>query len=75
MTAWCTGLPVPLKLSGHAQMDTPNAAVGFQLGHQVFAPSGPVTDTTASDPRHKMFGSAGTGNRPTPAHLNSINLK
>jgi hypothetical protein len=47
----------------------------MELGNQIFPPSLPAADPTALQLLNKTTGPAGTGNRPLPTDLHTVNRK
>ena len=66
---------MPLKLSGHAQMNTPNTALWLQGCHEVFAAALPLAHCCAAEALYKVIRSSRAGNGPWSADLNLCNFE
>ena len=66
---------MPLELTSHPEMNTPNSPVRFKLCHQIFASSRPRADGGSCHCSTKQLNSSGTCNNTIPADFNPRNLK
>ena len=66
---------MPLELTSHPKMNTPNSSVRFKLCHQIFPSSRPRADGGSYHSSTKKLNSPGIGNSPRAADFNPRNLK
>ena len=66
---------MPLELAGHAQMNTPKAALWFEGSHQVFPTALPGANSCAAEACNKIFSTSRAGNGPWPADFNLCNFE
>jgi hypothetical protein len=66
---------MPLELACHAQMHAPAASIRFELRHEVFAPSRPVSDRGTLQARHKLIDTTGACDCPRTADFNLFDFE